>query len=147
MQREKNRPFLKITLALPSMVSVARGVLEKGMIIPGLSNTPLVLPTFESNVLFILRFMVDCKVRHGACRSWLLTHISARPQVTGGNWVQLPPGAWQHTKRRVSTCQVWLFVASGLGIRRLKPSHAARGGRHVQPACEPRIRRKVQRPG
>jgi DNA polymerase delta subunit 1 len=53
---------LKITLALPNMVSVARGVLEKGMIIPGLSNTPLVLPTFESNVLFILRFMVDCKV-------------------------------------------------------------------------------------
>lgn len=44
------------------MVSVARGVLEKGMVIPGLSSTPLVLPTFESNVLFILRFMVDCKV-------------------------------------------------------------------------------------
>jgi DNA polymerase delta subunit 1 len=63
VQREKGRPFLKITLALPNMVSVARGVLEKGMVIPGLSSTPLVLPTFESNVLFILRFMVDCKVR------------------------------------------------------------------------------------
>ena len=62
-QREKGRPFLKITLALPNMVSVARGVLEKGMVIPGLSSTPLVLPTFESNVLFILRFMVDCKAR------------------------------------------------------------------------------------
>jgi hypothetical protein len=26
-------------------------------------------------------------------------------QVTGGNWVELPAGAWQHTKRRVSSCQ------------------------------------------
>ena len=113
MQREKNRPFLKITLALPSMVSVARGVLEKGMIIPGLSNTPLVLPTFESNVLFILRFMVDCKVCHNTSCCCLLTHIALASQVTGGNWVQLPPGAWQHTKRRVSTCQVGLLLASG----------------------------------
>ncbi len=45
------------------MVTVARGVLEKGMTIPGLVSGPLVLPTFESNVLFILRFMVDCRVR------------------------------------------------------------------------------------
>ncbi len=58
------RPFLKITVALPNMVTVARGVLEKGMAIPGLACGPLVLPTFESNVLFILRFMVDCKARN-----------------------------------------------------------------------------------
>ena len=91
------------------MVSVARGVLEKGMIIPGLSNTPLVLPTFESNVLFILRFMVDCKVRHNKlCSLAVDSHQRPPTQVTGGNWVQLPPGAWQHTKRRVSTCQVCL---------------------------------------
>jgi DNA polymerase delta subunit 1 len=85
-QREATRPFLKITVALPNMMSVARGVLEKGMSIPGLACGPLVLPTFESNVLFILRFMVDCK-------------------VTGGNWVELPAGAWQNTKRPVSSCQ------------------------------------------
>ena len=107
MQREKGRPFLKITLALPNMVSVARGILEKGMVIPGLSSTPLVLPTFESNVLFILRFMVDCKARTPAR---LVSAVHSREahatQVTGGNWVQLPQGAWQHTKRRVSTCQV-----------------------------------------
>ena len=49
------------------MVTVARGVLEKGMSIPGLSCGPLVLPTFESNVLFILRFMVDCQARGELC--------------------------------------------------------------------------------
>jgi hypothetical protein len=84
MQREKNLPFLKITLALPSMVSVARGVLEKGMIIPGLSNTPLVLPTFESNVLFILRFMVDCKVWRNVLSTLPLPHTSAR--LPGDRW-------------------------------------------------------------
>ena len=63
-QREVSRPFLKITVALPNMVTVARCVLEKGMAIPGLACGPLVLPTFESNVLFILRFMVDCKARN-----------------------------------------------------------------------------------
>ena len=46
------------------MVTVARGVLEKGISIPSVANGQfLVLPTFESNVLFILRFMVDCKAR------------------------------------------------------------------------------------
>jgi hypothetical protein len=91
VQREKNRPFLKITLALPSMVSVARGVLEKGMIIPGLSNTPLVLPTFESNVLFILRFMVDCKVWGNAlCCTLPLPQTSARLL---GDWRKLGAAA------------------------------------------------------
>lgn len=45
------------------MVTVARGVLEKGISISSMHGGQyLVLPTFESNVLFILRFMVDCKV-------------------------------------------------------------------------------------
>ena len=75
LQRENSRPFLKITVALPNMVTVARGVLEKGMSIPGMACGPLVLPTFESNVLFILRFMVDCKVRMRGCFLPVLTCV------------------------------------------------------------------------
>ena len=109
LQREKSRAFLRITVALPNMVTVARGVLEKGMSIPGLSCGPLVLPTFESNVLFILRFMVDCQARGYCvrCLTWrVLPHLPCLSlQVTGGNWVELPAGAWQHTKRRVSNSQ------------------------------------------
>ena len=64
LQPDKTRAFLKIFVALPNMVTVARGVLEKGITIPCLSSGQhVVLPTIESNVLFILRFMVDCKVR------------------------------------------------------------------------------------
>jgi hypothetical protein len=105
------------------MMSVARGVLEKGMSIPGLACGPLVLPTFESNVLFILRFMVDC-------------------QVTGGNWVELPAGAWQNTKRPVSSCQARLPCAwpAACMQHRLTPAGTAaadRGGHHVQPAGMP----------
>lgn len=61
-QRETARAFLKIVVALPNNVATARGVLEKGIHIPGVPGGPLMLPTFESNVLFILRFMVDCNV-------------------------------------------------------------------------------------
>ena len=59
--REKDRPFLKISVVLPNMVTQARTVLERGFVVPGLSSSPQSLMTFESNVLFVLRFMVDCK--------------------------------------------------------------------------------------
>ncbi len=32
--------------------------------------------------------------------------------MTGGNWVELPAGAWQHTKRRVSSCQARAHAAA-----------------------------------
>lgn len=35
----------------------------QGITIPGLGGGPVTMPTFESNVLFVLRFMVDCKAR------------------------------------------------------------------------------------
>ncbi len=63
-QSTPHRPFLKINTAQPANVTAARGVLEKGLHVPGLGGgAPITLPTFESNVLFILRFMVDCKAR------------------------------------------------------------------------------------
>jgi len=102
-QREKHRAFLKITVALPNMVTVARGVLEKGLVIPGLNAGSLMLPTFESNVLYILRFMVDCN-------------------VSGGNWVSLPAGSWRRTAKPVSTCQLEVDIMASALV-----SHAAEG--------------------
>jgi len=92
-QRESSRPFLKITCALPNNVTTARGVLEKGLYVPNLAGGPYSLPTFESNVLFVLRFMVDC-------------------HITGGNWLTLPPGAWAErtATKKVSTCQLEVDV-------------------------------------
>ncbi|CAG8620913.1 2616_t:CDS:2, partial [Paraglomus brasilianum] len=45
--------------------------------------------TFESNISYVLRFMIDCK-------------------VTGANWIELPPGTYKIRvlSAKVSTCQI-----------------------------------------
>ncbi|KAG8752399.1 DNA-directed DNA polymerase delta, partial [Serendipita sp. 396] len=83
-------PFLKIILSNPKMVPKVRGAFEKGELdYNNLFNKGGFPPaTFESNLLFVLRFMVDAK-------------------VVGMNWVELPAG--QYTIRRTnitSRCQL-----------------------------------------
>ena len=66
------------------------GILEQGIHIDSLNMTRS-FTTFESNVLFALRFMID-------------------HEVVGGYWVELPPG--QHTfqgpgtDKKLSHCQL-----------------------------------------
>jgi DNA polymerase delta subunit 1 len=67
------RPFLRIGLALPSLVAAARGMIESGFVI---NAHRLGTTTYESNVLYPLRFMVDAG-------------------VVGGNWVALPAGSYR----------------------------------------------------
>ncbi|KAL0028520.1 hypothetical protein WJX77_011509 [Trebouxia sp. C0004] len=89
-QSVKKKAFLKIVLATPTMVTQARGILEQGIHIDSL-NMSRSFTTFESNVLFALRFMID-------------------HDVVGGNWVELPAG--HHTfqgpdhKHKLSHCQM-----------------------------------------
>lgn len=84
-QHQKSRPFLKITMALPTMVASCRGILERGIPIDGLGQRCFL--TYESNVLFALRFMIDC-------------------DIVGGNWVELKAGTYQETSRKMSYCQL-----------------------------------------
>ena len=67
------RPFLRIGLALPALMAAARGMVESGLSVNGryLGHT-----TYESNVIYPLRFMTDCG-------------------VVGGNWVALPAGSYR----------------------------------------------------
>ena len=65
------KPFLKITTLAPNLVATARKTLENGLSIPGLGLRGF--PTYESNVQFILRFMIDC-------------------DIVGGNWLEFPKG-------------------------------------------------------
>ena len=86
-QEGKKSVFVKITTTLPNMVATARGILEKqGLLVPGLHHTALTFQTFESNVLYTLRFMVD-------------------RGVVGGNWVELPAGCYTHRAKKQSMCQ------------------------------------------
>lgn len=42
--------------------------------------------TYESNVLFALRFMIDCN-------------------IVGGNWIEIPAGKYRKTAKSLSSCQ------------------------------------------
>ncbi|TQE13058.1 hypothetical protein C1H46_001433 [Malus baccata] len=83
-QQQDSEPFLKIVVALPTMVASCRGILERGIQIDGLGMKKFM--TYDSNVLFALRFMIDCN-------------------IVGGNWIEVPAGKYKTTKP-LSYCQL-----------------------------------------
>eukprot|EP00898_Chlorokybus_atmophyticus_P007411 jgi/Chlat1/7671/Chrsp64S09160 len=85
MKYQTNRKkFVKITVALPNLVTSARSAMESGIKVCGSDQ---VFPTYESNVLFVLRFMVDCN-------------------VSGGNWLELPAASYQLVSEGITKCQI-----------------------------------------
>ncbi|KAJ9536846.1 hypothetical protein OSB04_029579 [Centaurea solstitialis] len=84
-QQHGSQPFLKIVVALPTMVASCRGILDKGIQIDGLGMKSFM--TYESNVLFVLRFMIDCK-------------------IVGGNWIEVPAHKYKKTARNFSYSQL-----------------------------------------
>lgn len=84
-QQHQSQPFLKVVVALPTMVASCRGILEKGIMIDGLGSKSFL--TYESNILFALRFMID-------------------RDIVGGNWIELPAGRYKKTTRSISYCQL-----------------------------------------
>ncbi|KAK4345883.1 hypothetical protein RND71_036059 [Anisodus tanguticus] len=84
-QQQASQPFLKIVVALPTMVTSCRGILDRGIQIDGLGMKSFL--TYESNVLFALRFMIDCN-------------------VVGGNWIEVPVGRYKKAARNLSYCQL-----------------------------------------
>ncbi|XP_021807316.1 DNA polymerase delta catalytic subunit [Prunus avium] len=83
-QQQDSHPFLKIVVALPTMVASCRGILDRGIQIDGLGMKSFM--TYESNVLFALRFMIDCN-------------------IVGGNWIEVPAGKYK-TAKHSSYCQL-----------------------------------------
>ena len=81
------RAFLKITVTVPNMVATLRTIMERGVDTPGVGLQSF--PTFESNVLYPLRFMIDT-------------------DIVGGNWIEFPAGTYAlagAAGQRRSTCQ------------------------------------------
>lgn len=82
--------FYKITCSMPNLVTTARTILEDGVDLPH-GGGRIAFETFESNVLFVLRFMIDCG-------------------VVGGCWVSAPAGKYevggQGDRGMLSTCQI-----------------------------------------
>ena len=71
--RNKDYPFLKVTLALPKLVPAARRILDQGLIVPGLGDRSY--SAYESNIEYEIRFMIDM-------------------DVVGCNWIECPKGKY-----------------------------------------------------
>ena len=71
---KESATFIRIVVALPTMVATARRLLEQGLPLPGIGS--VTFETFESNCVFVMRYMVD--------RS-----------IVGCNWLTLPAGTWK----------------------------------------------------
>ncbi|KAJ1401242.1 Ribonuclease H-like superfamily [Sesbania bispinosa] len=84
-QQSNSHPFLKIVVALPTMVASCRGILDRGIQLDGLGMKSFM--TYESNVLYALRFMIDCN-------------------IVGGNWIEIPAEKYKKTVKSLSYCQL-----------------------------------------
>ncbi|KAF9931664.1 DNA-directed DNA polymerase delta, partial [Modicella reniformis] len=82
---DEKSPFLKITLREPKFVAAAKRSIEKGISFEGFKN--ISDQTFESNIAYLLRFMIDCK-------------------VTGANWIELPAGSYKLRNDSNSNAQI-----------------------------------------
>ncbi|XP_065322772.1 DNA polymerase delta catalytic subunit-like isoform X2 [Gordionus sp. m RMFG-2023] len=80
--------FLKISLALPRLVPVAKRILERNFVTPYTDKS--IFQTYESNIDFEIRFMVDSK-------------------MVGGSWIELPPTKFslrKGEKNKITRCQI-----------------------------------------
>jgi DNA polymerase delta subunit 1 len=102
-------PFIKITVVDTKQYPKVRNAFERGEVqfkdfFDGSS-----LLTFESNIAYTLRFMIDHHVRTRLIlRSFLSLKVDPwriRLQILGMNWLELKPGRWEMTKNKVSNCQ------------------------------------------
>jgi len=86
--REEKIPFFKITFSAPPHITQARIMLEEGIVVPGIV-TNVSYTTFESNLAFVLRFMVD-------------------QEIGGASWLELPAGKYflVDADRRESNCTI-----------------------------------------
>eukprot|EP00300_Choanocystis_sp_HF-7_P042836 c9517_g1_i1.p1 GENE.c9517_g1_i1~~c9517_g1_i1.p1 ORF type:complete len:1127 (+),score=275.29 c9517_g1_i1:141-3383(+) len=97
--------LLKVVTAIPTQIPTVRNLLERGFDI-GVGGTRC-YQTYESNILFVLRFMVDC-------------------HIMGASWMSLPPKSYKvrptQDKSKMSRCQIEVDV----GFHDLQP-HAPEG--------------------
>jgi DNA polymerase delta subunit 1 len=87
---DSTQTFLKIVVALPKHIPTLRRILESSVNIPGYGDRTFL--TYESNILFVMRFMVDTG-------------------MVGGGWVQVPKGAYRNVKQKQSHCQIEIDVS------------------------------------
>ncbi|KAL1933207.1 hypothetical protein VTP01DRAFT_7297 [Rhizomucor pusillus] len=84
---DQKSPFIKVTVYDPRDIYKVKNKIENGVTVPGLDRLCKSETTFESNLSYLLRFMIDCK-------------------VTGSNWIELPEGTYSFVNSPVSYAQI-----------------------------------------
>ncbi|KAI8336982.1 DNA polymerase family B-domain-containing protein [Chlamydoabsidia padenii] len=80
-------PFVKVTVYDPRNIYKVKSKVEQGVTVPGLDRRCQSDTTYESNLAYLLRFMIDCK-------------------VTGCNWIELPAGSYTLSETHSSEAQI-----------------------------------------
>jgi DNA polymerase delta subunit 1 len=85
------KDFIKVYCALPTMVPGLKRIFDEGFSVPGVGN--ISGQTYESNVPFVLRFMID-------------------KNISGSDWIRIPAGTYRllDKKEHQSRCSVELEV-------------------------------------
>lgn len=103
-------PFIKITVADVKAYPKVRGAFERGELQFRSLFEGQALLTFESNIAYTLRFMIDHHVRLSGPGSWRCRSNanSCPPQIVGMNWIELPKGTYKLRSERdkISNCQL-----------------------------------------
>lgn len=85
----KTNTAITIYLSQPRLIPVMRSLLEEtGISYKGIFKK---YPTFETNFLFVLRFMTDVK-------------------MTGFSWIKIKNGSFAESTRKISSCQYEIDV-------------------------------------
>ncbi|CAO3669799.1 unnamed protein product [Rhizopus stolonifer] len=80
-------PYIRVTIFDPKDVYKYKAKIESGVAVAGLDRPCRADTTFESNLNYVLRFMIDCK-------------------VTGSNWIELPANSYSFVKKKTSEAQL-----------------------------------------
>ena len=92
--QSQSMPFLKIYTQLPGMVPKLRSLLsERGVQFDPLWSGTHRFPTYESNVVFTLRYLVDA-------------------QIGGANWITIPKGKFSLALTKLTTAQLQVVVSA-----------------------------------
>lgn len=88
---DKMEPFIKITVAMPTLVPTARRIMENGFSFGGSGHQQY--QCFEANMPFVLRYMID-------------------RNIVGCNWLELPAGSYslRAEDKSQSRCQLEVDV-------------------------------------
>lgn len=67
---DSKSPFIKVTVNEPKTIAKARAKFETGLTVPGYDKPVIAETTYESNLAYLLRFMIDCKVKYLRCAAF-----------------------------------------------------------------------------